>query len=456
MSYKWKFKDVLTLSPTSSDYITIRSNGKVFSRINITASQLLYGQFIVYEASSGWTNEAYKIIEMDARPLGSLLQFLQSNAILLPSSNVNKVDLNGVTVLDLTSDTVTPETLLVGTTAHNAKGEIITGTLVARDSSDLTVSGATVNVPAGLYSSAASKSVASGTAGTPTASKSAVSNNSVTVTPSVTNTEGYITGGTKTGTGVKVSASELVSGNKAITPSETAQSGIDVTNFKTASVGAISSTYVGSGVTRKAAATVAPSTSEQTVCASGVYITGEQKVSAITPSIVGNLDASSFAASIVAAVEGKGVTVPGGTLLDGMAALIESIEAGGGINATAGTLNVSSDTNDYILTHGLGEVPKFFAIGMITNFTLLTGKNYILIGAYGFSDVDIQYRLSSSSSTNAPSGVLGEGAITDPYPRRCSLTQANEETINIATSSGTHKLIAGATYYWVAVGSGVF
>ena len=203
-----------------------------------------------------------------------------------------------------------------------------TGT--ARDSSDLTVSGATVNVPAGLYSSAASKSVASGTAGTPTASKSAVSNNSVTVTPSVTNTEGYITGGTKTGTGVKVSASELVSGNKAITPSETAQSGIDVTNFKTASVSAISSTYVGSGVTRKAEATVAPSTSEQTVCASGVYTTGEQKVSAITPSIVGNLDASSFASSIVAAVEGKGVTVPDGTLLDGMAALIESIEAGGG------------------------------------------------------------------------------------------------------------------------------
>ena len=35
-------------------------------------------------------------------------------------------------------------------------------------------------------------------------------------------------------------------------------------------------------------------------------------------------------ASIVAAIEGKGVTVPDGTLLDGMASLIESIEAGGG------------------------------------------------------------------------------------------------------------------------------
>lgn len=329
-----------------------------------------------------------------------------------------------------------------------------TGT--ARDSSDLTVSGATVNVPEGLYSSAASKSVASGTAGTPTASKGAVSNNSVTVTPSVTNTEGYITGGTKTGTGVTVSASELVSGNKAITPSETAQSGIDVTNFQTASVGAISSTYVGSGVTRKAASTVAPSTSEQTVCASGVYTTGAQKVSAITPSIVGNLDASSFAASIVVAVEGKGVTVPEGTLLNGMAALIESIEAGGGINATAGTLNVSSDTNDYILTHGLGEVPKFFAIGMITNFNLLTNKNSILIGAYGFSDAKIQYRITSNSHSSAANGVIGDSAITGAHPRRCSLTQANEETIMIASSSGTHKLIAGATYYWVAVGSGVF
>lgn len=160
-----------------------------------------------------------------------------------------------------------------------------TGT--ARDSSDITVSGATVNVPAGLYSSAASKSVASGTAGTPTASKGAVSNNSVTVTPSVANTTGYITGGTKTGAGVTVSASELVSGNKAITPSETAQSGIDVTNFKTVSV------------------------------------------DAITPSIVGNLDASSFAASIVTAIEGKGVTVPEGARIDDLAALIESIQAGG-------------------------------------------------------------------------------------------------------------------------------
>lgn len=44
---------------------------------------------------------------------------------------VNKVALNGEVKLDLTADTVTPETLLKGKTAHNASGELITGTMIA-------------------------------------------------------------------------------------------------------------------------------------------------------------------------------------------------------------------------------------------------------------------------------------------------------------------------------------
>ena len=66
-----------------------------------------------------------------------------------------------------------------------------------------------------------------GTAGTPTATKGTVSNHSVSVTPSVTNTTGYITGSTKTGTAVTVSASELVSGSQTITQNGT----VDVTNL---------------------------------------------------------------------------------------------------------------------------------------------------------------------------------------------------------------------------------
>ena len=107
----------------------------------------------------------------------------------------------------------------------SANVSVPTGT--ARTSADLTASGATVTVPAGLYSEQATKSVASGTEGTPVATKGAVSNHAVSVTPSVTNIDGYIAGGTKTGTAVSVSASELVSGSETKTVNGT----YDVTNL---------------------------------------------------------------------------------------------------------------------------------------------------------------------------------------------------------------------------------
>ena len=105
--------------------------------------------------------------------------------------------------------------------------------ITQRSSTDLTESGATITAPAGYYATAASKSVASGSAGTPTATKGTVSNHQISVTPSVTNTTGYITGSTKTGTAVTVSASELASGNKAITDNGT---NIDVVGYSTVSV----------------------------------------------------------------------------------------------------------------------------------------------------------------------------------------------------------------------------
>ena len=39
----------------------------------------------------------------------------------------NKVEYCGETLIDLTNDTVTPETLLEGVTAHDASGELIVG-----------------------------------------------------------------------------------------------------------------------------------------------------------------------------------------------------------------------------------------------------------------------------------------------------------------------------------------
>lgn len=230
-----------------------------------------------------------------------------------------KVVLNNTTLIDLTQDTVSANKLLSGYTAHDASGTLITGTAASggstptlqtksvnpsesqqtiapdtgydglssvtvgaisssyvgsgidqNDSTDLTVSGATVIVPSGYYASNASKSVANGTAGTPTASKGAVSNHTITVTPSVTNTSGYITGGTINGTGVSVSASELVSGTLSITSSGTK----DVTNYASVSVnaGAEGTPTATKGTVNNHTITVTPS-----VTNTGGYITGDTK-----------------------------------------------------------------------------------------------------------------------------------------------------------------------------------
>lgn len=107
-----------------------------------------------------------------------------------------------------------------------------------KDSSDLTAAGDTVTVPSGYYESNATKAVAAGTEGTPTATKGTVFGHAVSVTPSVTNAAGYISGGTKTGSAVSVAASELVSGTKTITANGTE----DVTNYASVAV-SVPNTY---------------------------------------------------------------------------------------------------------------------------------------------------------------------------------------------------------------------
>ena len=79
-------------------------------------------------------------------------------------------------------------------------------------------------------------------------------------------------------------------------------------------------------------------------------------------------------AAIKTAIESKGVTVPDGTLLDGIAALIESIEAGGGgggggipspfTKVTTGTVLYPSlkYANTVAFNHGLGVAPKIFVV----------------------------------------------------------------------------------------------
>ena len=152
-----------------------------------------------------------------------------------PASSISAT---GATVSTSGSNTLTLSKSSVSNTPTVSAGYISSGTagnssvslsatVNLRSSSDLTASGATVTAPSGYYSSNASKSVASGTEGTPTATKGAVNNHTIDVTPSVTNSAGYISGGTHSGTAVTVSASELVSGSET----KTANGTYDVTNL---------------------------------------------------------------------------------------------------------------------------------------------------------------------------------------------------------------------------------
>lgn len=231
--------------------------------------------------------------------------------------------------------TVTPDSgydglssVTVGAISSTYVGSGIT----RRTSSDLTASGATVTVPSGYYSAQASKAVSSGTAGTPTATKGTVSNHSVSVTPSVTNTTGYITGGTKTGTAVTVAASELVSGTLSITSSGTK----DVTNYASASVAAGSATASATkGSVSNHSVTVTPS-----VTRTAGYVTA------------GTADGTAVTVSASELVSGSQTITENGTVdVTNLASVDVDVQASGGSSYTfiySTTMSVSTSSTTAI------------------------------------------------------------------------------------------------------------
>ena len=146
--------------------------------------------------------------------------------------------------------------MLDGVTAY-AGATKYTGSIQTKTSSDLTASGATVTAPAGYYASSATKTITSGSA-TPAATISGTSatlstgTNTITLSKTVSNTPtvsaGYIASGTAGNSSVSLTAS----------------------------------------VTTKAAATITPGTSNQTI-ASGTYLTGTQTIEGDADLIAGNI-----------------------------------------------------------------------------------------------------------------------------------------------------------------------
>lgn len=194
---------------------------------------------------------------------------------------VAKVILNGNTLIDVTDKTVASSNLVSPNTALGADGTTVTGALVTKSASDVTVSGATTTIPAGVYSSQVQKTVSSGSVTTPATS--------ITANPSISvSSSGLITAS--------------VSASKSVTPTVSA----GYVSSGTAGTVSVSGSNT-SQLTTQAAQTITPTTTNQTI-SSGRYLTGNQ-------TILG--DTNLVASNIMSGVSIFGVTgtlEPGGNL----------------------------------------------------------------------------------------------------------------------------------------------
>ena len=109
---------------------------------------------------------------------------------------------------------------------------------------------------------------------------------------------------------------------------------------------------------------------------------------------------------ISTAITNKGVTVPSGTKLDGMAALIDSISGGEDVIIKQVTFNPSSNyllsNNKCVVTHNCGKIPKAVFI-----FSDNTSNSYV---GYGYI-----FNFSGSNNTKNVSMYTSFGVTDGTY-----------------------------------------
>lgn len=192
--------------------------------------------------------------------------------------------------------------------------------------------------------------------------------------------------------------------SKTVSPSESTQmvspdSGYD--GLSKVTVNAISSTYVGSDVTKKSAATYTPKTTDQSI-ASGQYLSGTQTIKG---------DANLVAGNIKSGVNIFGVT---GTY------------AGGGSSGGNGNNNVEAyaitDTNPSVSFKTASGTIKIWGYGIITSsggwggqttsLVAFEGDKYHKSAIYGGpSSTNLSLSISNGKLTGLPSGLSAISAI---------------------------------------------
>ena len=162
-------------------------------------------------------------------------------------------------------------------------------------------------------------------------------------------------------------------------------------------------------------------------------------------------------AAIKTAIEGKGVTVPEATLLDGMASLIESIEAGGGSGTESGyatgtytvasDMTIGTDTSKALkIDTGLSEV-KFFAFSK--NLKVSSPSDYELIsGIWVYNNGDyygIRYHKNNSSKS-----AMYSQNVNNQYTGNQFYNEGNG-VMSIRGVSTSTQIYAGTEYVWFAI-----
>lgn len=140
LSWTWKESPPFSGNGTLEWKIGFTSNGTHYDKLSI--SQIYDSgdryKFIGYclgdkcnlaYDNNAWTNSAYRSIIFDTLPDASLYAKLSSMATV--DGLISKIEVNGVTLLDLSSDTVTKDTLARGVYAHDKTGKRIRGTMEA-------------------------------------------------------------------------------------------------------------------------------------------------------------------------------------------------------------------------------------------------------------------------------------------------------------------------------------
>ena len=151
-------------------------------------------------------------------------------------------------------------------------------------------------------------------------------------------------------------------------------------------------------------------------------------------------------AAIKAAIEGKGVTVPSGTLLDGMAALIESIEMGVNVDFSPfkevswGTFVPSEDTSEINLVDLCASFPT-----KISRYT-----NYI-VALYCYNNTyNPQYKVCTAFSTRYEGVTIPALSFLDHAGSSSPTEMTSQPSISDGIMSvGSFKFVAGQKYRYI-------